>query len=251
MQIYLEKSVRVLSKAEETIKKIKTRGYWEVEIRPLKHDKEKLSLDVLKQIIEKSQIKLRGWYYPTTSTRTGECYSGDNFLESWVDWQEIKEVWRFYQSEQFFQYKGLQEDWFEEAKTLFGGPEPLGQKYKPGQVLEIILTLYTMTEIFLFASNLASNKIFDGHCHITIKLCNTNQRTLTIFEQLRHLHAEYTSQVNSLTVFDNDITIPKLLADNSKIAMDVTLELFKKFNWFSTEIRKVLEKDQEKLLKGF
>jgi len=243
--------VKDLNKAKETIQKIKIRGYWEVEIRPLKYDKEKLSLDALKEIVEKSQTKLRGWRYPTTSTRTGGYYSGDNYLESWVDWQEIKEVWRFYQSGQFYQFKVLQEDWFDEAKSLLGGPEPLGQRYKPKQVLEIILTLYTLTEIFLFASNLASQKVFDEHCHITIKLHNTAQRRLTIFESLRHLDFEYISQANSLTAYDKDVTVPKLLADNSKIAMDATLDLFKKFNWFSTEIRKVLDKDQEKLLKGF
>lgn len=228
------------------LEKIKSRGYWEIEIRPAIYKKEKFSLPECKEIVEKCQVRLRGWDYPHIAHHEyGDVFSGDNFVEGLVDSHKHLEVWRLYQSGQFIHYLNFWEDWIEY--------QPYGytviKDQPPRTVKSILMTLYTVTEIFTFASRLASNKIYDKMLHISLKLKNTNNRSLIFEDQFRTLFGDYRSKINEISIA-KDITVEDILANSPNLAMDVTVEIFHKFSWLSQDIKKVLKDDQEKFLKG-
>lgn len=231
--------MKILNSDKEILEKIKSKGYWKIKIHPAKHTNEKIPLDQLKEIIEQCQVRQRGWDYPSIDRRNGKTFLADNYLTSFVDWNEFVEIWRFYQSGQFIQYLALASD-----RILY-------PPYSEGKNLEIILALYNITEFFIFAKNLASKKIMGDSIHIEIDLHNTNQRKLIISEPFRDLHGDYICQIDKLEVFNGDIPTPKLFADFAEIALDATVNTFIKFNWMNPAIKKILKTDQEKLLKGF
>ncbi len=237
------------SKETELFEKIKSRGYWEIEIKPTKYKKDRLSLGECKQIVEKSEVRVRGWYYPYISNRRDEFFSGNNYVESLVDWQEHKEMWRMYQSGQFVHYLSLWEDWPREYRGLFGAPDSQASRYKPGTIQEVIMTLYTITEIFVFTSRLASNKLFDDALHISLELHGTENRSLNFFDTRRSLLNDYRCMIDNISI-KKHFTVQEILANNDTLAMDTVVEIFDRFNWHSDKIRVVLKEDQEGLLKG-
>src|ERR1035441_3490152 len=96
--------------------KIKSRGYWRINFEPLVYEQKLKTLGECKDIIEKSQVELRGWNYPHFPRRTGTdvgLESGDKFYEGWIDWFNHIEFWRMYQSGQFLHYFAVREDWSE------------------------------------------------------------------------------------------------------------------------------------------
>jgi len=145
-----------VSDCAKCLAKIKSRGYWQIIIRPITFQKGHISdLSNGLKIIEKCKMSLRGWDYPHMSYEE-PAYCGIDYLESIVDWSIHKELWRFYDSGQFVHFRGFKEDWLEEShfdssqyacssRTAFDG----------------IDAIYTMTEIYQFANRLANEQIFD------------------------------------------------------------------------------------------
>lgn len=227
------------SDEKEILEKIKSKGYWKIQIHPSKYQQSRILQDQLKDIIEQCQVRQRGWHYPSIDRSNGKTFHGDNYLTSFVDWAEFVEIWRFYTSGQFTQYYSLVEDRIQY--------EP----YSKGKNLGIILALYHITEFFIFAKNLSAKKIMGDSVYVRIELHGTNQRKLIVGDPLRYLHDSYVSQYDNLTVFSGIIPVTKLLADFAEIAMDVTTKTFNKFNWINPDMKKILKKDQDDLLKGF
>jgi len=231
----------------EILEKIKSRGFWEIEIRPTVYKKDHLSLLECHEMIEKCQVRLRGWYYPHIAHHEyGDVFNGDNFVEGLVDSLKHLEVWRMYQSGQFIHYLNFWEDWIEYHP--YGHiDDNAGQT--ANNVKSILMTLYTVTEIFTFASRLASNNVFDNMLRISIKLKNANNRLLMFEDSFRALYADYRSRMNDMSII-RDITVEDILANSANIAMGVTVEIFNKFNWLSKDIEIAIKGDQEKFLKG-
>src|SRR5690348_12794894 len=117
--------------------KIKSKGYWEIELRPSVYKKDNLSLSECNEIIEKYQVRLRGWYYPHIAHHEyGEVFNGDNFVEGLVDSFKHLEVWRMYTSGQFIHYLNFWEDWI--------GYQPYGHTNESG-----VHTAYNVKSILM------------------------------------------------------------------------------------------------------
>jgi len=230
------------------LERIKSRGYWEIEIRPINYQKERISLPKCREIIEACQIRLRGWYYPHIAQHEfGDVFTGNDFVEGLVDAPKHCEVWRMYKSAQFIHYLNFWEDWIEHEP--YGYPSKGNEWPRTRTVKSILMTLYTVTEVFTFASRLASNKIFDKTVHISLKLKNNDNRSLIFEDSFRILYADYKSKINEI-IIARDVTVEDILANSSSLAMDVTVEIFHRFNWLAEDIKNVLKDDQEKFLKG-
>ena len=94
-----------------TVAKIKSRGFWEVTIRPIKFDSGRLkSLSTCKELVEENRVLFRGWDYPHIG-RGYDIRSGTDWVETLVDWSDHVEYWRMYKSAQFFHIFGCIEDW--------------------------------------------------------------------------------------------------------------------------------------------
>jgi|YelNatPaOPRAMG01_1025707.scaffolds.fasta_scaffold80303_2 hypothetical protein len=230
----------------EVLKKIKSRGYWEVIIRPNQFKENRINdISTCLKIMESNAVKFRGWDYPHID-HNPPPYIGIDYVESTVDWGMYKEFWRFYQSGQFVHYFGCHEDWFEEQVTIFGRSEY--SKIKPFTILEVIMTLYTMTEVYEFASRLAKQNIFNGTLSISTNLHGMNNRALTFFEIGRSLVRGYICRIDEIPR-KQEISVETLLDKKREIALDETIEILKRFNWMSAS-KEILKEDQRKLIEG-
>lgn len=225
---------------------LKAKGYWKITIRPTNHQKDRLTPDKCKKLIEDNQVKLRGWYYPHVGNKTSDFFKADNYAESFVDWEDHKEIWRMYTSGQFVHYLAFWEDWLPNYRqnVNFSTNARAGDKVK-----SILMTLYTITEIFLFTSRLASKKIFDDKVRISIQLHNVSERTLVVDDIMRYLHDNYACMSETIK-YEKDYNIEELCTKYDEFALDATAYIFSMFNWDKPDLKNTLKRDQEKFLKG-
>ena len=229
------------------LEKIKSRGFWKIEIKPTKYKEKRLSLRDCKEMIKKCQVQNRGWYYPDISDKTDEFFVGNNYAEGLCDWQEHIEVWRLYQSSQFIHYLSLWEDGLTDHRDLFGNPTQ-NSNISAGTILEPIMTLYTLTEVFLFTSRLASNNVFDDSVSISITLHNTNGRIVKFLQGLRDTNRDYKCKIDSISI-QRTITKEDIIKNHAEMALDATIEILERFNWHSDTLKQTFAKDQEDFFK--
>jgi hypothetical protein len=222
---------------DELLKKIKSRGYWKIIIRPSKFKKDLIeSLGKCDKIIQDSIVGLRGWdypHYPSEGTTTGLDY-----IEGRVDWQEFLEVWRFYQSGQFVHFIGLREDWWEDDKRA--------HLEVVGPSLSILGALYTLTEIYVFASRLTKLMELNEPIVVSISLVNTEGRKLVTLDPARFLRGDYVAQINEISI-EKTHPITKLLTAHAELALEDTTWIFERFNWKNPP-KDVFKEDQRKFL---
>lgn len=227
---------------KDILEQIKSKGYWKIIIRPKSFKEDRISDLQLEEMVKDSQVTYRGWYYPhiyNKGDRFGYSFLSNNYFASGVEYQGHIEVWRMYKSGQFVHYLGLYEDWFPALQTS-------------GKVLEIIMALYTVTEVFTFIKNMIRNELTNDDIELSIELNDVNDRTLWFYSvpyrPLRFLHESYQCQMDNPIKISKQIKINQILSDCESLAMETTIELFRRFNWKSTEIGQVLRKDQEDLI---
>jgi len=98
---------------DKLIERIRAVGHWRINLRPLRPLDERLSFRQCQEVVEQNRVSIRGWDYPHISYRQdeqGALERGDQFVESWCDWNEQLEFWRMYRSGQFLSYNALSED---------------------------------------------------------------------------------------------------------------------------------------------
>lgn len=233
---------------EEINAKIKERGYWEIILRPIQYQEKKFTHKQLRDWLEKHQVRNRGWYYPHFSENKdfGDYYNVQGFLESYVHWGPNIENFRFYQSGQFIHYMGLQEDRLDDLPPLYAQWDPSMQNPPPKQLfLEPIMTLYQLTEIFLFTSRLSSEEVFGDKTEIFIKLHNMNHR---ILRTLDHRGAGFHDRECHSEIIELGpiiMTAKELESMHAKLAIDNTIEILSLFDYSSETLRDTFEKDQK------
>lgn len=224
------------------VDKIKTRGYWQVIIKPQSFNKEYIeNIGYLKDIVRETRVSFRGWEYPYF----GYNYQpevGLDFIEHHVEWKYFLEYWRYYQSGQFIHFFGMIEDW----------QDQVSQENKLDvnkNNLSIISTLYIITEIYEFASRLASKGFLSENCSISINLYNTNGRKLITLDRSRHLSNHYISSIENIEIPTKEIRKTDLIANSKELAINETVWLFERFQWDKPP-GNIFREEQEKLIKG-
>ncbi len=179
--------------------KIRERGHYRVNFRPLHLPEAKLSLEQCRAVVEKNRTQLRGWDYPHFPSRQGNDSRlglGENYCEGWIDWSNYKELWRVFQSSQFLHLAALREDWPEDA--LWGGE----RRQKPGEVLNVIGSLfYVVGEIFEFLARLLRGGLYPRGAQVSVTLAGTEGRTLVMEPESGRapLYDGYTCTIPRLT----------------------------------------------------
>lgn len=234
---------------KELIEKIKKKGYWKVVIRPTVFKENKISnLDECNKIIESCIVSLRGWNYPHID-KTGIKISGNDSIESYCDseWIGHFEYWRFYQSGQFIHYFAMREDYCIDENDIQRIKHQGGARST--KLLDILSTLYSVTEIFEFAQRLASKDILGDEVEILIELVDVEGRELFFWDSF----SRWLSRNYICTFRDENILVKKLLGkeeiifNSAKLALGVCVGIFKKFNW-SDVPEQVFANDQQKFL---
>lgn len=226
---------------EPIIQKIKSRGYWLVNIRPLKFVKERLdSLQECATLVETCSVHLRGWPYPFI--KPGRIQCGIDWVQCQIDWKHYIEYWRMYQSGQFAHLFACREDWWRES-DLAG---KRAKTIEPMSAMSILMTLFSLTEIYEFAARLVEKKIFDEAFGLTIELHGMRNRQLIFLETFRNLLDKYVCAPDDLPR-QLTISVEDILGKADKLALVHALWIFERFNWRSAR-RDVLKQDQKNLL---
>jgi len=229
---------------EERLKKIQSKGYWRVNIRPTRFEQARIpTLAKCREIVRNSVVQLRGWDYPHLDPK--ETTNGEDWVESGCDFQGLIEYWRFYQSGQFVHHFAHREDYELDSKTLqrLSVSTPSSRRY-----LSILSSLYRVTEIFEFAARLASKDVLSPAAEISIKLTGTEGRQLFFWEPGRDLRRAYICRIREIP-WSKTFPVHDLLAQANEFALDTTVAIFERFNWmevprgmFSEEQKKFLER---------
>ncbi len=221
--------------------KIRTRGYWEVIIRPAVFIEDRIkTLAECKEIIRNLSVQWRGWDYPHYDYNKPPSNRTDH-IEQPFDWENHLEFWRYYQSGQFIHLLAMWEDW-EEQRTWSR------LDIEPGVALSVLGTLFSFTEIYEFASRLAAKGLSGDTCKISIALHNTKDRKLEMFHASRWLRPDHKSDLQFIpTRSEKPIATAELMAKSAELALDHAIWVFERFNW-DNPLRDVFLEDQRKLI---
>ena len=217
-----------------------TKGpYWRVNLRPGTYEENRITnLSRCFDIVDNTEVHFRGRNYPYLSHRLEERGQGSNWVESWTDFMWHQEYWRLYQSGQFLHlftiYESSNVEWHEElrrmTKSHLGQWHSLDWDNVPG-FIHITNFLYTVTEIFEFASRLAQAQILDGEVGIDIGLhgvrdflLTTDQnRAWTTFAKLAQ------SEINHRWSLPADTLIGK----TTEHSLQAAVWFFERFGWMN------------------
>lgn len=238
---------------DNLINKIKENGYWKVIIRPVDFEERRIAdKDTAAKIAENSKIVFRGWDYPHIDHNEGIVRSGPDSVSSFCDWPEGGhfEFWKLYLNGQFVHYFSMREDYemSEDDKEQTRQSFPFSKlDQKSDRFFSIINALYSITEIFFFASNLARSANFGKETEIIVELGNVEGRTLFFWgETFRHLFQAYTCRYQPIEE-KMVIQTEELIKNPADLALDFIMNIFKEFNWKDAN-KNVFVGDQKKLI---
>jgi len=220
-----------------SVNKIKTKGYWSFDVIPKNiSTNSPLNLLDLSEIAQRSSVQLRGWDFPHISRQNAEnqdMYNANDHIESWVDWNMYKEVWRLYTDGQFACRKAFREDWHPSIESL---------KY-----IDCEEVIHILSEFFIFIDNLWFEKIYQDQIELKISLYCTNDRLLKLFNsQKAQLFSEYKCHVNTIDVV-RIFSYKEFHDKHLSFALEFAEYIFEQFNWLNMP-KKSFQEDQKALL---
>jgi hypothetical protein len=233
----------------EFITKIKSRGYWRINFRPIEAPMQ-LTLKQCEELVERNNVRLRGWYYPFYGHGNADNHGIENLnncCQGWIESGEFKEFWRMYKSGQFLHYKAVNEDWYDEPGAFYKPQVPLeaGKRY-----LNFVGSLtYHVTEIMEFLSRLHKDGLYGKGAYVSISLNNTKDRELTSFDFLRHLLFPRITAENNIT-FEKTYSQDELNQTGRELAIEPLKHVYEVFNFGDISVEQVIKKDQEALYKS-
>lgn len=205
------------------IDKIKTRGYWRINFRPLAPAKPALTLNDCLRAVERNQVSLRGWNYPHVPSRTDDIGRLANAVEAWTDWSTHNEYWRMYSSTQFIHYRSIAEDWRGSSPFEQSGDAP------EQQVLGVVYHTWTLAEVFEFLARLTKDGLYQEGVEVSISLMNTAGRVLRIDDPDREFTYERITNAESL-LYESELTVRQIAAPKAR-AGDAVLFFWDKFGF--------------------
>jgi hypothetical protein len=215
----------------ERLEKIKSQGYWRVNIRPIDFDEHRIeSLERCWEIIEDCRVLFFIRPYPVIN-KMEKAY-GYDWIQSGDEINGASELWRFYQSGQFIHYFPCMEDYSYDEEI---------------HSLNIWSVFYKITEIYEFATRLAEKGVYKNHIKISIKLIGMMNRGLS--NVVKSVPVVFPSRIISKSnEIDIESTLPvlELLGSAHDEAINKTLEVFSKFNFELPRIE--LSTEQQRLL---
>ena len=219
------------AKAQLVMSAIKERGYWEVEIRPAAYRRDRHTLDSLRRALAESQVRHRGWPYPRVAGNGGSTYNMARCVESWTRWGEFAEVFRFYRSGRFVHHVGMVEDRHSNiAEPGMAWSTGLEASAPTHRFLRAESALYYLTEMYLFASNLARRGILGPEAHIGMSLYGQAGRILAFDGRMFTLGGEGTSRTPVIRLGSGHVTANRLRDEHDAMAVKDGLKLAETYN---------------------
>jgi len=213
---------------------LKKFGYWEVYAYPSYYKLNRVAdQKVMKELIRKSEVRLRGWNFPHTDSH-GNASNFTRGRQSYTVWERYREGYRAYKSGLFVWKRAFWEDIGEH-----------GGEGKP--ILSFISAIWSITEFFLFFKRYYEEIALGEDLHIKIVLNGTKDRSLVALGSNVFPLSDYCVAKENPIFFEEDLKVVELKASYKEIANRMIKEIFLVFN--SEEItEKTIDQWQTKLI---
>jgi hypothetical protein len=222
----------------ELTDKIRSKGYWDVAIRPLPYTEHRVDYGELDEILPGAAVRLRGWPVPYIDYRD-DLLRGNHWIGQDVDAEVVShyEAWRFFTSGQFNQLRSVSADWRTGREAT---PVPAGFT----SVIEIWEILYYVTEVFELAARLALGPAGDEEMNVDVSLNGLNGRALVVGHPRRVPFS--TPRPSTVESQQESLTLPRdqLVAEPREKALEMSREFFLRFGW-KPSIEQLAEHQQE------
>jgi len=208
------------------VDKIRSRGHWNVVIRPNEFKKDRIEdITQLLPIVRDCSVSLRGWDFPHVDHKQ-KAHIDIDWVEQLLDWNHHVELWRMYQSGQFVFMGGLFHDWVDQSELM----KIMGSN-QPQTFVSLGDSIYRYTEIFEFASRLALSDAGSPVMHIELSLSGIKDRVLR--EDTANWVPYDALGTIGIDCVPSKIEISRedLIAQPREYALEAMIELFRRFNW--------------------
>lgn len=205
--------------------KVRSRGFWDIVIRPEDFVPERLQYECLYSVLEGVVVRFRGWPVPMIDRRY-PFLQGDDWIGEDIDAHLVShyEAWRFFTSGQFNHLRAVSADWREgrEATHGFAGFT---------DVIEVWEILFYLTEIFELAARLALSNAGGDRMVVEAKLSGLKGRGLVVGEPNRMEfdipHATSLPEISRAMTMDRH----RLVANPRHEAVTMAHQFFVRFGW--------------------
>ena len=208
----------------DVVDKIQSRGHWNVEIRPLPFDAERLKYEDLENVIEGATVRMRGWPVPYIDQRE-PLLRGNDWIGEDIDALMVShlEAWRLFTSGQFVHLRAITGEWGEDNLIA---PQSPAERIIP--VWEI---LFYLTEVVELAARLTLKTRTPSSMLVRAKLFGMADRGLVVGQPNRaEFFHPYLQQQD---VLQAEINVPAgdLIAEPRDVALGVAHHLLLRFGW--------------------
>jgi hypothetical protein len=204
---------------------IRTRGHWEVVIRPAKFVQHRLERLELFELVAKASIDIRGWDLPHID-RHEQPHIDAEWTGQTVDWEHMRQLWRVYRSGQFVWISGIPHEWRDRS-----GVWRAQRDWEPNTVLGVSDTIGTLTEVFEFAARLSQTKVGDDAMVISIGLKRMENRLLVTDSWNRApMRGGYRASVPEIRI-ERSTSRGELVARGRAMGIECAEEVFSFFGW--------------------
>jgi len=208
--------------------KIRSRGHWEITIRPDMFQRRRIPFEQLEPHTRQAHVSIRGWDFPhlepSLLVPAMDCIRGETEFEYYL------ESWRLFESGQFHYLAGIHEDWTDNARSALHWHPPEGIAAL-GPLLGVTDTVGRATEVFEFAGRLASRVESWEETVITIALRGIRARRLWFENPARRTARDAVTQAHSFVfpLEDRTYTTAELVTDYRDLGRAAAGEIFKRF----------------------
>lgn len=226
---------------DTTLEKIKSRGYWKVEIYPAKYKEDVTPLMSIFSLIKETSVQFRGWDCPHAIEHAMEDrfdgYAIDgNRYEAWIDWTYHKEIWRAYTSGKFIHLFSINEQWLDDYDESWGKSQ-WADREDLHTASDVIGVIYKVTEILEFAERFMK-KLDQEEYVFKISLQNVESNKLVILEPGRSgLWGDYINRSKTINAFDGKILSSSIADKDARfdLGRNIIQKIFNHFNWEASD----------------
>ncbi len=227
---------------EKLLETIRSLSHWRVVIRPtIFNDRHLPTLADCWQTVEAAQVRLRLWNFPEIESDFSQNRS--SWIESGSDLPSTKEYWRLYQSGQLLYYGAF----FENFEEIQWRSSAYGSSGHPSKYLDILSTVYHLTEMLEFASRLAERDVLSPGVFISISLTDTNDREAVYWKRKHPLFLGRHICRDPSVVWERTLSQDAIVSDAKSLGLEAAVHIFERFNWTNPPVDLFAE-EQNKLL---
>jgi hypothetical protein len=206
--------------------KLATRGFWRVEARPADYVERRVqSIAVLRRVIEKSRVELRGWDFPHMG-KHWDLPDSQASVGVDTDWGTHVETWRAFLSGQFVFRGSIWTDWMDQHH--FSG---VAKDWKPSTSLPIVSSLWSLTEFMEFAARYSQTEAGGDPMVVDISLHRLRGRVLVGDHDRRVWFDNYGPARLDTFSFSRTVARTELVSTAAQLARDAATELFTAFGY--------------------